>query len=117
MKNRIALHISIIRRENEENIDKKKERRKLAIVFVLEEWKAQKIEVKVLEDKVATYMKSVIALEDEQRKNGVLKTRIESLQLVNSELETRLNGEIRRADKVELNLLFGTALFLLSMKQ
>ncbi|VDK84617.1 unnamed protein product [Litomosoides sigmodontis] len=67
----------------------------------LEEWKAQRIEVKVLEDKVATYMKSVIALEDEQRKNGVLKTRIESLQLVNSELETKLNSEIRRADKLK----------------
>uniref|UniRef100_A0A0R3RYZ5 Protein hook n=1 Tax=Elaeophora elaphi TaxID=1147741 RepID=A0A0R3RYZ5_9BILA len=67
----------------------------------LKEWKAQKIEVKVLEDKVATYMKSVIALEDEQRKNGVLKTQIESLRLENSELGTRMNDEIRRADKAE----------------
>uniref|UniRef100_A0A1I7VBQ4 HOOK domain-containing protein n=1 Tax=Loa loa TaxID=7209 RepID=A0A1I7VBQ4_LOALO len=67
----------------------------------LKEWKAQKIEVKVLEDKVTTYMKSVIALEDEQRKNGVLKTQIESLRLENSELEARLNDEIRRADKAE----------------
>ncbi|VDK86741.1 unnamed protein product [Onchocerca ochengi] len=67
----------------------------------LEEWKAQKIEVKVLEDKVATYMKSVIALEDEQRKNGVLKTQIESLLLENLELGTKLNDEIRRADKSE----------------
>ncbi|CAG9530055.1 unnamed protein product [Cercopithifilaria johnstoni] len=67
----------------------------------LKEWKTQKIEVKVLEDKVATYMKSVIALEDEQRKNGVLKTQIESLRLENSELGIRLNGEIRRADKAE----------------
>ncbi|KAL3995186.1 HOOK family protein [Acanthocheilonema viteae] len=67
----------------------------------LKEWKAQKTEVKVLEDKVTTYMKSVIALEDEQRKNGVLKTQIESLRLENSELETKLNCEVRRADKAE----------------
>lgn len=45
-------------------------------------------------------MKSVIALEDEQRKNGVLKTQIESLLLENLELGTKLNDEIRRADKV-----------------
>lgn len=75
------------------------------MISLLEEWKAQKIEVKVLEDKVATYMKSVIALEDEQRKNGVLKTQIESLRLENSELGTRLNDEVRRADKVKINLL------------
>lgn len=75
------------------------------MISLLEEWKAQKIEVKVLEDKVATYMKSVIALEDEQRKNGVLKTQIESLRLENSDLGTRLNDEIRRADKVKINLL------------
>ncbi|MCP9262367.1 Protein Hook-like protein 3 [Dirofilaria immitis] len=67
----------------------------------LKEWNAQKVEVKVLENKVATYMKSVIALEDEQRKNGVLKTQIESLRLENSDLEARLNDEIRRADKTE----------------
>ncbi|VDM11752.1 unnamed protein product [Wuchereria bancrofti] len=77
----------------------------------LKEYKAQKIEIKVLEDKVATYMKSIIALEDEQRKNGALKTQIESLQLENSELEEKLNDEIRRSDKV--NLLFGIKWFVL----
>lgn len=46
-------------------------------------------------------MASAIALEDEQRKNGVLKTQIESLKLENSELEARLNDQIRRADKVK----------------
>ncbi|EJW81685.1 hypothetical protein WUBG_07407 [Wuchereria bancrofti] len=69
----------------------------------LKEYKAQKIEIKVLEDKVATYMKSIIALEDEQRKNGALKTQIESLQLENSELEEKLNDEIRRSDKAEFD--------------
>ncbi|KAL3995187.1 HOOK family protein [Acanthocheilonema viteae] len=72
----------------------------------LKEWKAQKTEVKVLEDKVTTYMKSVIALEDEQRKNGVLKTQIESLRLENSELETKLNCEVRRADKFQAEFEF-----------
>lgn len=47
-------------------------------------------------------MKSVIALEDEQMKNGVLKTRIESLRLENDELNNKLREEIRRGDKVFL---------------
>ncbi|VDN04139.1 unnamed protein product [Thelazia callipaeda] len=67
----------------------------------MKEWKAQKVEMKVLEDKVSSYMNSIIALEDEQRKNGVLKTQIESLKLENTELKTKLNDEIRRTDKTE----------------
>uniref|UniRef100_A0A915PY36 HOOK N-terminal domain-containing protein n=1 Tax=Setaria digitata TaxID=48799 RepID=A0A915PY36_9BILA len=70
----------------------------------LKQWKIEKIEMKILEDKVATYMKSVIALEDEKRKNGALKTQIESLRLENTELGTKLNDEIRRADKAEFEL-------------
>lgn len=54
----------------------------------------------MLEEKVATYMPSVIALEDEQRKNSVLKTRIESLQLEVDELNNKLSSEVRRAEKV-----------------
>lgn len=68
----------------------------------IEEYSSQKLEIKVLEEKVATYMKSVIALEDEQMKNGVLKTRIESLRLENDELNNKLREEIRRGDKVFL---------------
>lgn len=62
--------------------------------------------MKVLEEKVATYMHSVIALEDEQRKNGVLKTQIESLRLENTELNTKLSDEIRRSDKVNKFIYF-----------
>ncbi|VDN55586.1 unnamed protein product [Dracunculus medinensis] len=67
----------------------------------IKEYSSQKLEIKVLEEKVATYMKSVIALEDEQMKNGVLKTRIESLRLENDELNNKLREEIRRGDKAE----------------
>ncbi|VDK62948.1 unnamed protein product, partial [Gongylonema pulchrum] len=65
----------------------------------LKEFSAQKITMKVLEEKVTTYMQSVVALEDEQRKNGVLKTQIESLRLENTELNMKLNDAIRQAEK------------------
>ncbi|MFH4976579.1 hypothetical protein AB6A40_003288 [Gnathostoma spinigerum] len=71
----------------------------------IKEYTSQKLEKKVLEDKIATYMQSVIALEDEQRKNSALKTQIESLKLEKKDLSTKLREEIRRADKV-VHLVF-----------
>lgn len=58
------------------------------------------MELKVLEEKVAMYMSSAIAYEDEQRKNGVLKMQMESLNLLSNELNAKLADEIRRAENV-----------------
>uniref|UniRef100_A0A0N5AZG2 Calponin-homology (CH) domain-containing protein n=1 Tax=Syphacia muris TaxID=451379 RepID=A0A0N5AZG2_9BILA len=70
----------------------------------LKEYNSQKVEIKVLEEKVTTYMQSVIAYEDEQRKNGALKTQIESLRLENRDLGNKLREEAIRGDKAEFEV-------------
>lgn len=68
--------------------------------YILGEHKSQEAEMKVLNEKIAFYMQSVIALEDEQLKNEAIKTQMDVLRISNNDLSNKLRAEVRRADKV-----------------
>uniref|UniRef100_F1KXE0 Protein Hook 1 n=2 Tax=Ascaris TaxID=6251 RepID=F1KXE0_ASCSU len=70
----------------------------------LREHKSQEAEMKVLNEKIAFYMQSVIALEDEQLKNEAIKTQMDVLRISNNDLSNKLRAEVRRADKAEFEL-------------
>lgn len=82
----------------------------IVLKFNLEECNAQKVEMKVLKEKVDTYMQSVIALEDEKRKNGVLKIQVESLRLENKDSNEKHRRELLRAEKVCSHFYFSVVL-------
>jgi len=69
--------------------------------IILEDYNDLKVEVELLQTKNANYMKSVIDLEDEQRRNATLKQQIEMYKRSIQELEHKLSAEIKRADKAE----------------
>ena len=65
----------------------------------LEESRDLRAQCEMLNSKVAAYMPSVIALEEEQRKNSALKIQLEALQKSSVEQGERLASEAKRADK------------------
>uniref|UniRef100_A0A915CDR9 Protein hook n=2 Tax=Parascaris univalens TaxID=6257 RepID=A0A915CDR9_PARUN len=70
----------------------------------LRQQKSQEAEMKVLNEKIAFYMQSVIALEDEQLKNEAIKTQMDVLRISNNDISNKLRTEIKRADKAEFEL-------------
>lgn len=69
----------------------------------LEEQSDLKSQVKILEEKNEVYMRSVIDLEEEQRKTGTLRTQLDAYKRQMGELEAKLNIEVKRADKAEFD--------------
>ncbi len=68
-----------------------------------EDYNDMKVEVKVLEEKLESYVRSAIELEDEKRRMATLRTQIEAHRLQELETETRLRDAVKRADRAEFD--------------